>query len=983
MAAVPPRAQDPPPVSSSGIDAFSDEEEAQNFVSKENTQAEDEIFKQKQDTFSLMFICNIMSLGFAYSLFFFALQVAILILIGFNTLTNARDGNPLNVPVLIGFEVVYAQVLALLVSLITQSDVMATFDLINVKYDDTVMSLFEGATYTKWIISILCRFFVGVFSVAISFIFIVQSTTVLELFFSFAAVQFVSDLDSIAFQLASRGFMLIGDLEQTTRKLINQVKFRQRKEVAFLCTKIRIPVKLLRFLMFLVPWVILYGFWFGVRYNQVTGQYLQSYLQSGCLSFDVHFGDEVSNVCTKDSCPFLYNNDTDPESTVVLPYGPFSGIYEVYSDNRGSFEWEELRPIYYHQRNKNGGKFSYCKSEKAWVFTIGNVTTAFSDECNWLLRSPETEVYSLGEAPTTGWSIWTKNTLAPADPHFEFSCGECKSDVDCSYFHGSCEKKICVCDPSWTGRNCQTYVDSSTLRSELLFSNGGVIKTYFSHLEDIAYNERPIYYSYTVNQPLRVLFYSEDGRYCVIEREGIDIDPSLGFQDNDLANLRDYFEGGEIHSVLDDPNKVELYVNGSLDVSYTLTFVSEFTTATTPISVDVTWRDDWSANGTTIDFVGLPSYLKSVCQSFEVHFDESIWKGLLTGSFSDIYEVSIDSRGTFEWKRNRPVYYQRNKNGGKFSYCESEEAWVFTINGVNSASSDKCNWLLRSPKTKEYSLADVPMTGWSIWNKHNTLAPADPHFELSCGECALLHDCTMSSGNRGIPVDVNGLAFQNAISSYLKRGKSIYGTKISCWDVRKVSDMSRAFEDFSTFNEPLCWDVSSVTSMIYMFSRAFIFNQDISSWDVSSVNNMDYMFKSADAFDQDILSWDVSSVTDMQDMFKSARSFNQDISSWNVSSVTSMESMFNEAFVFDQDISSWDVSSVTSMRSMFAHNFAFNRDLCDWAVKTPSLSIVDDMFYFSSCPNMTSSESAKPQLVSQGGTTDNPQPGPFCHACTL
>eukprot|EP00978_Attheya_sp_CCMP212_P037060 scaffold172237_cov52-Attheya_sp.AAC.3 len=296
------------------------------------------------------------------------------------------------------------------------------------------------------------------------------------------------------------------------------------------------------------------------------------YLHSICQFFYVHFGVEVSNVCTEDSC-FFYN-ETDPESIAVLPYGPFSGIYEVYRDSRGKFEWKERRPVYYERNIEFGeeshpGKFSYCKSEKAWVFTIKGIRKAFSDDCNWLLRSQKTEAYSLGDAPTTGWSIWTDNALAPADPQFELSCGGWESDVDCSYLHGSCEKKICVCDPSWTGRNCQTKV------------------------ECIAYMERPVYYSYTVNKIFWVLFYSA-GRFNIIEREGLDIHPILVVQDKDLAKLRDYI------------NKVQsgvlLYGNGYLDVNTTLTFVSEFTTATTPISVDVTGRYDWPTNGTTIHF---------------------------------------------------------------------------------------------------------------------------------------------------------------------------------------------------------------------------------------------------------------------------------------------------------------------------------------------------------------------------------------------
>eukprot|EP00978_Attheya_sp_CCMP212_P009203 scaffold21716_cov47-Attheya_sp.AAC.2 len=742
-------------------------------------------------------------------------------------------------------------------------------------------------------------------------------------------------------------------------------------------TQRRIPVKWARISIFSVHAVILYSGWCVVRYRQYNGDYLHSV----CQSFDVNFGDKVSNLCTIDSC--FFSNDTDPNNVPEIPYGPFSGIYEVYRDSRGSFKWKGRRPVY-HKRNieivkgMHPGKFSYCQSEKAWVFTIDGVRKAFEDKCNWLLRSPETEAFSLGDVPTTGWSIWTDNALAPADPHFKLSCGECESDVDCSYVNGNCTKKTCVCEPSWTGRNCQTSVNCSTLLFELSFSDGGVTKTSpnaskaFLHLEGIAYKERPVFYRYEVNTTIEILFYS-GGRFNIIERKGLGINTTLGVQDKDLDKLRDYFD--TVHSVVVDSKKVEFYVNSYLDFNNTLTFVSESTTAMEPHSGNVKWRNDWPTIGPTLHLSCLSSYLKSVCQSFEARFDKRLLNEctedsctfynetnstsaavLSYGPFSDIYEVYRDTHERFEWKGRRPMYYQRTiefgegSHPGKFSYCESEEAWVFTIDNVTKAENDECDWLLRSPKTDAYSLGDAPRTGWSIRMNH-ALELADLFFQFTCGECQLHHNCTVSSGNRGVPVDVNGIDFHSAIISHLHSDNFTYGSKISCWDVSKVTDMSYAFKPLTTFNEPLCWNVSSVTSMEGMFYQAIVFNQDVSSWDVSNVIYMGNMFFSDYAFNQDLSSWDVSSVIDMG-------------------------SLFNNAWAFNQDLSSWDVSNVTDMNKMFKYASFLNQNLCDWAVKTPSLMNVSGMFESTNCPN-----SATPQLASSGGTSNNPHPGPFCHDC--
>eukprot|EP00978_Attheya_sp_CCMP212_P024763 scaffold78413_cov94-Attheya_sp.AAC.1 len=94
---------------------------------------------------------------------------------------------------------------------------------------------------------------------------------------------------------------------------------------------------------------------------------------------------------------------------------------------------------------------------------------------------------------------------------------------------------------------------------------------------------------------------------------------------------------------------------------------------------------------------------------------------------------------------------------------------------------------------------------------------------LPSSTCELVHNCTVSSGNQGIPVNVSGFDFKNAIRSHLN-GTLIYGSNITCWDVSEVTNMYEAFNGLNVFDDPLCWDVSSVTTMISMFKSASAFN---------------------------------------------------------------------------------------------------------------------------------------------------------------
>eukprot|EP00978_Attheya_sp_CCMP212_P005498 scaffold12307_cov43-Attheya_sp.AAC.2 len=113
---------------------------------------------------------------------------------------------------------------------------------------------------------------------------------------------------------------------------------------------------------------------------------------------------------------------------------------------------------------------------------------------------------------------------------------------------------------------------------------------------------------------------------------------------------------------------------------------------------------------------------------------------------------------------------------------------------------------------------------------------------------------------------------------------SNYGWPIDKWDVSRIKDLSRAFNQRSGFNDVIgSWDVSNATEMGGMFSHASSFNQDLSSWDTSNVRYMHGLFYHASSFNQDLSSWDTSNVADMNHMFCYASSFNQDLSSWDTS----------------------------------------------------------------------------------------------------
>ena len=149
---------------------------------------------------------------------------------------------------------------------------------------------------------------------------------------------------------------------------------------------------------------------------------------------------------------------------------------------------------------------------------------------------------------------------------------------------------------------------------------------------------------------------------------------------------------------------------------------------------------------------------------------------------------------------------------------------------------------------------------------------------------------------------------------------SKYG-HIACWDVRKVTDMSYAFE-YQAFGKTLgfldlsFWDTRKVRTMSGMF-RGYEGDVEVGMWDTREVTDMQSMFANAGDFNGDIGNWDTRNVENMASMFRHAKKFNCDIGSWSTSKVENTDSMFLGASTFNQDLSAWKLGSLKDFESMF------------------------------------------------------------------
>jgi surface protein len=134
------------------------------------------------------------------------------------------------------------------------------------------------------------------------------------------------------------------------------------------------------------------------------------------------------------------------------------------------------------------------------------------------------------------------------------------------------------------------------------------------------------------------------------------------------------------------------------------------------------------------------------------------------------------------------------------------------------------------------------------------------------------------------------------------------------WDTSAVTNLESTFDGCSSFNQPLEWDTSAVTNLESTFDGCSSFNQPL-EWDTSSAKRMCWMFRGCSSFDQPLSHFDTSKVTDMDWMFDRCVRFNRPLE-WNTTSVKMMGHMFEGAMAFNHSLV-WDTRNVDDMTGMF------------------------------------------------------------------
>jgi len=224
-----------------------------------------------EDTFSFIIYSRVCSRTFFLAILVFSFQIAVYALLAYDITDLTNEINPFKLPVNVEMPVRIAEAFAIVVAVTTQDDVQQALNLMRDGYDQdptnhsSLDQTFPEATKAKWILSIFLRAFEGLFGLALTFLLIMQSTTVLDLLLNFLAMEFVSQLDDGVFVLTRAGFF--------GRTLSEEAKRMSDEDTPY---KVTVPctASFAAATYFIILSGTFFAFWWIIRSKQVSGEFL-------------------------------------------------------------------------------------------------------------------------------------------------------------------------------------------------------------------------------------------------------------------------------------------------------------------------------------------------------------------------------------------------------------------------------------------------------------------------------------------------------------------------------------------------------------------------------------------------------------------------------------------------------------------------------------------------------------------------------------
>lgn len=214
-------------------------------------------------------------------------------------------------------------------------------------------------SYTRFIISALCRVVNGYLFLAAVFLVIVQASEVLPVFYDMLALQFVQSIDDVTFSLAKKDFFGVRLFEATNKEF--SVCLMKKGS----CYKRSFLIKFMYTKNFIIMLILLTS----VQRKQNQGVFISN-------SLWIDFGEVVWN-----DAWLKFGNEEHQRRN--LNFASFSGVYKVNGTVNGY-------PRYQERSKVNGDAYGYiepaeiiyCSEMGRWAFRHPNIYKEESDHVN-------------------------------------------------------------------------------------------------------------------------------------------------------------------------------------------------------------------------------------------------------------------------------------------------------------------------------------------------------------------------------------------------------------------------------------------------------------------------------------------------------------------------------------------------------------------------------------------------------------------------
>ena len=462
-------------------------------------------------TFSLTMINPANSLTFWFGMGTSCFQFLTYTLVIIDVIDTSIKHNPFDFPANVDIAVRISQVIALVILIPLQDEILEFLILTSDGYkNETFAQKFPFVSRKKYLLSLFLRLSVGCLSVFTSFILIMIESTVLDIFFNFIALQFINDLDNLAFRLGSEG--ILGKKLQIGCNVVSDTSYYTEG-------------KFRRKLPLVVIFALVLGGWVWILYLQLTGKFVTD-------SIEVQMSDDIN--------PAL---------------ALFSGIYD-----RGDSPIRDHGRFNYIDRKSRRAFFGYCADIEAWTFTYSET----DDPCeDYAALSETTSTYEITQ--TTLWKVVTKSEQeVPLEPMY-LTCFACADENPCQNggLYDS-KSKVCACPVDRFGRRCEFASPCSDVTLDDTDSDfvpaSEFPLDYFAVKDSDGYfitiYDKPVY----VDSMRQIVIFFNGRRWLVSSPQQLGHDSEQITQDSLVALVQDndfhFFYSPVVATIISDPSDI-------------------------------------------------------------------------------------------------------------------------------------------------------------------------------------------------------------------------------------------------------------------------------------------------------------------------------------------------------------------------------------------------------------------------------------------